>query len=72
LENEKSQTRRPPAPRVPIQRNEKGIPAGVITRKDALTRDDIIAARRQRNEGVKKKRQPRRNGAAEQSAGGHS
>lgn len=45
----------------------------MITRKDALARDDIIAATgRQRNEGVEKNRQSRRNGAAEQSAGGHS
>ena len=57
----------------PMQRNKKGIPAGVITRKDALARDDIIAATgRQRNESMEKNRQSRRNGAAEQSAGGHS
>jgi len=73
LEKEKSQTRRLSASRPPIQKNEKGIPAGVITRKDALVRDDIIAATgRQRNEGVEKNRHARRNGAAEQSARWHS
>ena len=58
---------------MPIQRNKKGTPAGVITRKDALARDEAIAATgRQRNESMEKNRQSRRNGAAEQSAGGHS
>ena len=46
LEKSKSQTRRPLAAWAPVQRNEKGIPAGVITRKDALARDGTVGIRR--------------------------
>ena len=69
----KFRKRRPPASRAPIQKNKKGIPAGVITRKDALACNEAIAATgRQRNESIEKNRQSRRNGAAEQGAGWHS
>lgn len=56
----------------PIQRNEKGILSGVITRKDALVRYDIVAARVQRNEGAEKNRQSMRNGVAKHSTGRYS
>ena len=58
---------------MPIQRNKKGIPAGVITRKDALVRDDIIAAARgQRDMDAANYGQSGRNGAIRRSAGRHS
>ena len=58
---------------MPIQRNKKGIPAGVITRKDALVCDEVVAvARRQRDMGALNHGEAGRNGAAKQSAGGHS
>lgn len=44
----------------------------MITRKDALVRDDIVAARVQRNEGAEKKGHTRRDGAAILGAGRHA
>ena len=59
--------------RAPIQRNKKGIPAGVITRKDALMRDDIVVpARRQRRMGVTNYSEAGRNDTAKHSSGRHS
>ena len=56
----------------PIQRRKKGIPTGVIARKDALVRDDSVAARVQRNEGAEKKGHTGRNGAVKYSTGRYS
>lgn len=59
--------------RLPIHRKKKGIPAGVITRKEAFRRDSIVAPpRRQRRMGAMNYGETGRNDVAKLGAGGNS
>ena len=58
---------------MPVQRNEKGIPAGAMTRKDALVLDEVVAvARGQRDMGAVNCGETGRKGAAKHSTGRYS